>query len=267
MATERPLALVTGASSGIGAALAERLARDGHDLIVVARRRERLEALAGQIRSGSGVAVEVLVADLTGEGDLQRVEARVAGEGRLDLLVNNAGFPGYGPFAEIDPDVAQRLIDIHVLAPLRVTRAALPGMIARGRGAVVNVASLLSLSGPLKIGMAGRATYAGAKSFLLVFTEALAGELAGTGVQAMVCLPGMVESEFHGMRRGGAHGMPIMSSEDVAQAIVVGLDLGETVCVPALDDLSPFDTLRDLQQAILAGGNGTGQLAARYREP
>jgi short-subunit dehydrogenase len=83
----------------------------------------------------------------------------------------------------------------------------------------------------------------------------------------MVCLPGMVESEFHGMRRGGAHGMPIMSSEDVAQAIVAGLGLGETVCVPALDDPAPFEALRDLQQAILAGGNRTGQLAARYLRP
>jgi short-subunit dehydrogenase len=267
LTSERTLALVTGASSGIGAALAERLAGDGHDLIIVARRRERLEALAERLQAETGVAVEVLVADLTNADDLHRVEARVADEARLELLVNNAGFPGYGPFAEIDPDVGERLIDLHTLAPLRVTRAALPGMIARGRGAVVNVASLLSLSGPLKIGMAGRATYAGAKAFLLVFTQALAGELEGTGVRAMVCLPGMVESEFHGMRRGGAHGMPIMSSEDVAQAIVVGLGLGETVCVPALDDLAPFDALRDIQRAILADGNRTSQLAARYRRP
>jgi short-subunit dehydrogenase len=265
--SERTLALVTGASSGIGAALAERLAGDGHDLIVVARRRERLEALAERLQAETGVVVEVLVADLTNADDLHRVEARVEDEARLDLLVNNAGFAGYGPFAEIDPDVGERLIDIHALAPLRVTRAALPGMIARGRGAVVNVASLLSLSGPLKIGMAGRATYAGAKAFLPAFTQALAGELENTGVRAMVCLPGMVESEFHGMRRGGAHGMPIMSSEDVAQAIVAGLGLGETVCVPALDDPAPFEALRDLQQAILAGGNRTGQLAARYLRP
>jgi short-subunit dehydrogenase len=266
MPHDRRLALVTGASSGIGQALAERLARDGHDLIVVARRRDRLTALAEKLKSETGAEVEVLVADLTAAADVRRVEERVADEPRLDLLVNNAGFAGYGPFAELDPAVAEHLVDVHVLAPVRVTRAALPGMIARGHGAVVNVASLLALSGPLKIGMAGRATYAGAKAFLLAFTQALVGELEGTGVQAMVCLPGMVESEFHGIRRGSIPGLKIMSSEDVAQAIVAGLALGEVVCAPGVDDPSVFDQLRDLQQAALASGNRTGELAARYRQ-
>ena len=190
----------------------------------------------------------------------------MAGDGRLHLLVNNAGFAGYGPFAELDPAVAEDLVGVHVLAPVRVTRAALPGMIARGHGAVVNVASLLALSGPLKIGMAGRATYAGAKSFLLAFTQALAGELEGTGVHTMVCLPGMVESEFHGIRRGSVPGLKVMSSQNVAQAIVAGLELGEVVCAPGVDDPGLFDQLRDLQQATLANGNRTGELAARYRQ-
>ncbi len=268
MSTSRPLALVTGASSGIGRALAERLARDGYDLIVVARRRERLEALAAQLRAAPGAEVEVLVADLTEPGDVARVERRVAAEERLSLLVNNAGFSGYGPFPEIDPDVMRGVIAIHVTTPVTLIRAALPGMIARGAGAVVNVASLLSLSGPLRLGMSGRATYAGAKSFQLVFTQALAAELEGTGVRAMVCLPGMVESEFHGVTAQTRRpGMPaLMSSEDVAQAIVAGLALGEVVCVPALDDAAAtFEQFRELQQATLAGGNRTGQLAARYR--
>jgi len=266
MSHDRRLALVTGASSGIGEALARRLARDGHDLIVVARRGDRLTALAESLTSETGAEVEVLVADLTAPDDVQRLEKRVAGERRLDLLVNNAGFAGYGPFVEIDPVVAERLVAVHVLAPVRITRAALPGMIARGHGAVVNVASLLALSGPLKIGMAARATYAGAKSFLLAFTQSLAGELEGTGVHAMVCLPGMVESEFHGIRRSSVPGLQVMSSEDVAQAIVVGLRLGEVVCAPGVDDLGLFDQLRDLQQAILAGGARTAELTARYRQ-
>jgi len=266
MPHDRRLALVTGASSGIGQALAERLARDGHDLIVVARRRDRLTALAERLTDETGAEVEVLVADLTAADDVHRLKERVAGEPRLHLLVNNAGFAGYGPFVELDPATAEDLVAVHVLAPLQVTRAALPGMIARGRGAVVNVASLLALSGPLKIGMAGRATYAGAKSFLLAFTQSLAGELEGTGVHAMACLPGMVESEFHGIRRGSVPGLPIMSSEDVARAIVVGLELGEVVCAPGVDDPGLFDQLRDLQQATLASGNRTGELAARYRQ-
>jgi hypothetical protein len=267
MSTQRPLALVTGASSGIGRALAGLLARDGHDLIVVARRAERLEALAAELRSQAGSQVEVVVADLTDEADVARLAARVAAEERLALLVNNAGFSGYGPFAAVEADVLRRVVAIHVTTPATLTRAALPGMIARGAGAVVNVASLLALSGPLRLGMAGRATYAGAKSFQLVFTQALAAELEGSGVRAMVCLPGMVESEFHGSRPLAARlGMPpLMSSEDCARAIVAGLALREVVCVPGLEDAPAFfERFRELQQETLAAGNGTGRLARRY---
>ena len=267
MTAPRPLALVTGASSGIGRELAGLLARDGHDLIVVARRRERLEALAADLRAGTGAQVEVVVADLTDAAEVARVAARAADEPRLALLVNNAGFSGYGPFAELDPDVMQGLLAIHVTTPVTLIRAALPGMVARGAGAVVNVASLLSLSGPLRLGMAGRATYAGAKSFQLVFIQALAAELEGTGVRAMVCLPGMVESEFHGSHSlAGRPGVPpLMSSADCARAIVAGLALGEVVCVPGLDDAAAvFAQFRDLQQQTLAAGNRSGRLAPRY---
>jgi len=271
MSGQRPLALVTGASSGIGQALAERLASDGYDLIVVARRGRRLGALAERLQAEHGVAVEALVADLTEPEDLARVEARVvqAAEERLTLLVNNAGFSGYGPFVEVEQAILERLMAIHVTTPVRLIRAALPGMLARAEGAVVDVASLLSLSGPLPMRMGARATYAAGKSFQLVFMQALAQELEDTGVQAMVCLPGMVESEFHGIRQESRPpGMPpLMSAADVAQAIVTGLARGEVVCVPGLEDAQPiFEQLRDLQQATLAGGNATGRLAARYRE-
>ncbi len=165
---------------------------------------------------------------------------------------------------EIDPDVAEGLVRIHALAVARLTRAALPGMVARGSGAVINVASLLALSGPLPLGrMTGRATYAGAKAFMLAFTEALAGELEGSGVRAMVLLPGMVHSEFHGERGLPAH-LPVMAAADVVDAALAGLALGEVVCVPGLEDIGLFERLRDLQQAILAGGNQV-QVAERYR--
>ena len=259
----RPLALVTGASSGIGAAFAERLARDGYDVLIVARRAGRLDQLAQRLQAEFGVGVEPLVADLTDFGGIASVE-RTLLEWRPDLLVNNAGFSGYGPFREIDPDVAENLLRIHALAVTRLTRAALPGMVARGSGGVINVASLLSLSGPLALGrMTGRATYAGAKAFMLAFTQALAGELQGSGVRAMVLLPGMVHSEFHG-ERGLPPTLPVMSAADVADAALGGLAMGEVVCVPGLEDIGLFDKLRDLQQAILSGGN-QAQVAERYR--
>jgi short-subunit dehydrogenase len=265
MEQERSVALVTGASSGIGAALSERLAHDGRDLVVVARRRERLEALARRLHAEAGVTVEVLAADLTEPDQLKQVMARLHEDERIDLLVNNAGFGGYGPFAELEPTFADRLVGVHVRAPMRLTRAVLPGMLTRGRGAVVNVASLLALSGPLHAPMSGRATYVGAKAFLLAFTQALAVELEGTGVQAMVVLPGMVETEFFSTRRGGDPGaQSLMSAPDVAQAIVVGLELGEVICVPGLDDTSLFDALRNVQKATLFG-RSAAQLAERYR--
>jgi short-subunit dehydrogenase len=266
-ASERRLALVTGVSSGIGMALAERLARDGYDLVVVARRRERLESLAEPLRAERGAGVGVLVADLTDDGDVAVVERRVADEPRLALLVNNAGFPGYGRFTEVEAETLRAVVAIHAMTPMRRTRAALPGMLARRSGAIVNVSSLLSLSGPVPMRMAARATYAGAKSFQLVFTQSLAQELDGTGVRAMVCLPGMVESEFHGITSGDRPpGVPpLMPAEEVATAIVAGLARGEVVCVPGLEDDSVFERLAGLQGAAMAGGNLSGRLASRYR--
>lgn len=266
MTSDRPIALVTGASSGIGAALAKRLAHDGRDLVLVARRKQRLDAIARRLEAETEAEVEVLPADLTDPPQLQEVVHRLHDDSRIDMLVNNAGFGGYGFFAELEPDFADRLVGVHVRAPMRLTRAALPGMVSRGRGAIVNVASLLALSGPLKVPMSGRATYVGAKSFLLSFTQALALELEGTGVQAMVCLPGMVETEFFSTKRGG--GPPsiptLMTAHDVAQAIVVGLELHEVICAPGLEDMTLFDSLRDVQKATLFGGVAA-QLATRYR--
>lgn len=264
MQPARPLALVTGASSGIGEAFCERLAGDGHDLVIVARRRERLETLASRLREAAGVTVDVLVADLTVPADLQRV-AGAATNDRLALVVNNAGFSGYGPFAEVAPDTLAKLIAVHVTAPVTLCRAAVPGMVARARGAVVNIASLLALSGPLPAGrMPFRATYAGAKSFLLTFTQALAGELQGSGVHAMVCLPGMVATEFHGLGVTYPPGLPVMEPAGVARAIVAGLAAGEVVCVPGLEETDVLERMKELQQATLAGGNKV-EIAGRYR--
>jgi uncharacterized protein len=266
MATDRNIALVTGASSGIGAALATRLAHDGRDLVIVARRQERLETIAHRLQEETDSAVEVLAADLTEPPQLELVVERLRDDPRIDMLVNNAGFGGYGFFAELEADFADRLVGVHVRAPMRLTRAALPGMVSRGHGAIVNVASLLAISGPLKAPMSGRATYVGAKAFVLAFTQALALELEGTGVQAMAVLPGMVETEFFSTKRGG--GPPtvptLMSAEDVAQAIVVGLELGEVICAPGLEDMTLFDALRDVQKATLFG-RSAAHLATRYR--
>src|SRR5579863_6755731 len=142
----RPLALVTGASAGIGQSFAVELAQAGHDLIVVARRRERLEALAERLHAAHEARIEVLVADLATPAGVEVVAARAAAA-PLDLLVNNAGFGGYRRFVELDPKVADDLLSVHIRAVVQVSRAALPGMIARKQGGIINIASLLAFSG------------------------------------------------------------------------------------------------------------------------
>jgi short-subunit dehydrogenase len=262
----RPLALVTGASSGIGAAFAERIARDGHDLILVARRRDRLEALAERLRGETGVAAEPLAADLTDAGALSQLEARIAGEERLALLVNNAGFGGYRPFVEIEPNIIDELIGVHIRAVARLTRAALPGMVRRGAGGVVNIASLLALSGALPPNpLPYRAMYAGAKAFILAFTEALSGELGSSGVRVQACLPGLVDTEYHAVTgRDPGKMPPMMKAADVVAASLAALAHGEVVCVPGLDDAALLERLAEVRRTVLTSANRPA-LAQRYR--
>ncbi|MBV9137106.1 MAG: SDR family NAD(P)-dependent oxidoreductase [Hyphomicrobiales bacterium] len=265
----RPRALVTGASAGIGVAFAERLARAGHDLVLVARRRDRLVALADRLERETGAQAEVVCADLNDPSALARVEAITAADENLVLLVNNAGFGGYKPFLSIDPKTIDDLIDIHIRAVTRLTRAALPGMVRRGKGGVINVASLLALSGNLPPDpLPFRATYAGAKSFLLTFTQTLAGELKDTGVQVQVCLPGRVDTEFHSLQGFDTTKLPpSMIAQDIATAALAGLALGEVVCVPALADAASLDRLAESELAVFrAATQSKPALAPRYRE-
>jgi short-subunit dehydrogenase len=264
----RPVALITGASSGIGASFARRLAADAHDLVLVARRRERLDDLAKELRSRHGSNTEVLAADLADTAALSQVESR-ASKGDVTLLVNNAGFAGYRPFKDLDPTVADELLRLQVLAVTRLTRAALPAMLARRAGAVINVASLLALSGSIPANpMPYRAVYAGAKAYVLTFTRALAGELKDSGIKLQVLLPGVVSTEFHdqlNLDRNRLASMA-MQPDDVAAASLAALEAGELVCVPGLDDPSLIDKLGTAERAVMESANRP-QLASRYKTP
>jgi short-subunit dehydrogenase len=267
-ASGRSIALVTGASGGIGAAFAKHLARLGNDIIVTARRRERLEALAERLRRDHGVDVEVVVADLADAADLDRLAGITATRPRLTLLVNNAGFGGYGPFASLDAATVGQLIDVHVRATVRLSHAALPGMLERGRGAVVNVASLLAFSATVTTTPPPlRATYAGAKSFVVAFTQLLAAELAATPVRAMVVCPGVVRTEFHEIQGIDVAAAAAMSADDLVAGTLLGLERGEVVCAPALEDESLIAAIGVAQRTLLGavgGPSATGELAARY---
>jgi short-subunit dehydrogenase len=261
-------ALVTGASSGLGAAFAERLAHDQYDLILVARRRDRLEGLAQRLHDAHSVTVDFVAADLTQPAGLKAVEDRIAAASALTLLVNNAGFGGYRPFVSLDPDRAEELIRLQVVAVTRLTRAALPGMIARGKGAVINVSSRLAYSATLPSPpLPKRATYAATKAFVNTFSQLLANELEGTGVRVQALCPSLVQSEFHeqvGVDPATFPAGMLMAPEEVVQASLAGLELGEVVCMPTLADPALLARV-DESQRHLFEQTRTGRLADRYQ--
>ncbi len=263
----RPHAVVTGASSGIGKAFAERLARDGYDLTVVARRRDRLEELARALRRDPGVGVEIVAADLGRSADVLALEGRLADDSALEMLVNSAGFADHMPFIQLDPDKAEEVIRVQVIAVTRLTRAALPGMLVRRKGAIVNVSSRLAFSGPVAIrGMAPTATYAGTKAYINTFTQILSREVEGTGVKVQALCPAIVLSEFHVRQGIDPKRFPadiVSTPEQVVQASLAGLRLGEVICLPGMEDPSLFNRLED-DQRLFFERSGAGGLASRY---
>lgn len=261
MSNARPLALVTGASSGIGAAYARRLAKEGHDLVVVARRRDRLEELS---REFPDVRIDVLEADLGTDAGLDAV-CRRAAESPLALLVNNAGLAHYMPFVDLPAEKASELVRVNVLAPTMITRAAVAGMVARGAGAIVNVASLLAFSGPAAMPMLPkRVVYAGSRSYVVTFTQVLAAELAGTGVKVQALCPGLVKTEFHTRQGIDLSSRPRMEADDVVQASRKALELGELVCAPGLEDAALLARIDEAEIAVLPAAANTA-IASRYR--
>jgi short-subunit dehydrogenase len=224
-------ALVTGASSGIGEAFVERLARDGWDLVLVARSGPALETLAKELGEAHGVDIEVEVADLTDAAALRRVETLVAGR-PLDLLVNNAGMGTSGAFAGSDVEREEQEIQLNVTALMRLTRAALPGMIERGSGAVINVSSLAGM-GPYPY----TAVYGASKAFVNSFSEALVEELRGTGVKVQALCPGFTRTRFQeraGVDPSTVPGFAWMEAESVVDASLASLEKGEVISVPGL---------------------------------
>jgi short-subunit dehydrogenase len=222
--------MVTGASSGIGEAFAEALAKDRYDLVVIARRGERLAEVAKRLTDRYDTDVEVFPADLTEDAGLHSVESRLASDRELTLLVNSAGFGTIGPFIDLDPDRLEQEIRLNVVALTRLTRAALPAMIRRGEGAIVNVSSLAGLyPGPYG------ATYGATKAYVNSLSEALQEEVRGTGVQIQLLCPGFTRTEFQevaGAETSRIPGFAWMSAEEVVKESLDGLRSRTSVVVP-----------------------------------
>ena len=254
------LALVTGATSGIGAAFAERLAADGYDLIIVGRRAARLETFAA---AHPEVNIRTVAADLSTQDGIDAV-ARLGAQEPLDMLVNNAGVSHYMPLADLPADKARELVNVKVLGPTQLMRAAVGPMQQRGAGTILNVAGMIAFSGPAdKSVMPRRAVYAGTLAYLLAMTQTLAAEVEDSGVKAAVVCPGVVATEFHSAQGIDMSAVPRMSADDVVTAALRGLDLGETVIAPGVQD---YQLLQDVFTADLAAFAGQSpQLATRYR--
>lgn len=229
--TERPVAVVTGASTGIGAEFARALAARGHGLVLVARNEARLKELAATLESEHGAAVEVLAADLETDDGVARVEARVGDAASpVELLINNAGFGTNGAFHElpIEGEVAE--IQLNVVALVRLTRAALGAMVPRGAGGVINVSSIGAYQPTPHM-----ATYSATKAFVSSFTNAIHEELKDTGVKAMVLAPGYTHTEFHLRAKANKDGMPgfiWQTPDEVVETALKSYDKGRAVCIP-----------------------------------
>ncbi|WP_158898206.1 SDR family oxidoreductase [Burkholderia sp. L27(2015)] len=255
-------ALITGASTGIGAIYADRLARRGYDLILVARDQARLDTLAGRLAAETGRKVSVLAADLTDKADLRRVEERLRSDSSITTLVNNAGFGATKPLFETDIDRLETMIALNVTALTRLTSAVVPGLIERGNGLIINIASIAALAPEILNG-----TYAGSKAYVLTFTQSLHHELANKGIRVQAVLPGATSSEFWDRAGVPIAYLPtqiVMSPDDMVDAALAGLDQNELVTIPSLPDAADFTTFDNARRAL--GPNlSRSQAADRYK--
>lgn len=254
------LALVTGATSGIGAAFAQSLAGDGHDLVIVGRRAERLAEFAA---AHPDVNVQTVAADLSTERGVDAVAA-VAQSQPVELLINNAGVAHYMPLADLPFAQAKELTYLKSVAPMLLARAVLPGMLERGTGTIATIAGMIAFSGPAPSSvMPRRAIYGGGLANAVAFTQLLAAELEATPVRVQVVCPGVVATEFHTVQGMDLSAVPRMSADDVVTACRRGLELGEVVTAPGVEDAS---LLEDVFRADLAAFNAQSpHLATRYR--
>ncbi|MFF3215455.1 SDR family NAD(P)-dependent oxidoreductase [Streptomyces sp. NPDC002886] len=254
------LALVTGATSGIGLAFAERLAADGHDLIVVGRTQDKLDAFAD---AHPHVKVRTVAADLSTPQGIDAVAAYCADE-PLDLLINNAGVAHYMPLADLPAGKAREIVNVKVLAPTLLMNAAVGGMQERGKGTIVNIAGMIAFSGPAGPEvMPRRAVYAGTLAHLVTMSQTLAAELEGTGVTVHVVCPGIVATNFHAAQGIDASAIPRMSTDDFVTGTLRGLELGEVVIAPGIEDRTLLHAVFQADLAAFAGQSPT--LATRYQ--
>jgi short-subunit dehydrogenase len=255
-------ALITGASTGIGAVYADRFAHRGHDLILVARDQQRLQQLAERLRRETSVRVEVLRADLTDKADLRQVEQRLRDDADISVLINNAGLGAHGGLIDADADQLERMIALNVVAVMRLATAAVPGFVARKRGTVINISSVLALAPELFNG-----GYSGTKAYVLNYTQALHGEVSPHGVRVQAVLPGATRTEIWERAGGSVDALPaeiVMEVDEMVDAALAGLDRGELVTIPSLPNAGDWESFNQMRLQ-LGPKLSRNHAAARYK--
>jgi short-subunit dehydrogenase len=251
--------LITGASDGIGAVFADRLARRGNNLILVARRAEKLADLAAKLQAETGVRVEVLAADLAKADDLARIETRLRDDASITGLVNNAGIAGEGSIFELDPAYVTGMIDLNILAVARLSAAIAPRLAQAGKGSIVNLTSVTAL---MPDGFTP--VYPATKAFVLAFTEALHAQLSPSGVRVQAVLPGITRTAiWEEAQLSAIPAEMVMEVGEMVDATLAGFDLGETISIPALPDNAQLDAYLAARDA-LRPNLSLAHAAARY---
>jgi short-subunit dehydrogenase len=250
MATStKGIALVTGASSGIGAIYADRLAHRGYDLILVARNGARLDALAKRLAGETGRTVETVTADLNDKANVGRIEALLRTNVGITALVNNAGVGAAAPLLQSDVDKMEDMIALNVRALTRLTYAAAPGFVARGGGTIINIASIAGISPEILNGV-----YGGTKAFVLAFSQSLHKELAEKNVRVQAVLPGATATDFWDTAGQPVEHLPsqiVMRADEMVDAALAGLDQGELVTIPSLPDVADWQAYEAARQKLM----------------
>jgi short-subunit dehydrogenase len=258
--TTIPSVLITGASTGIGAAYAERFARRGHDLVLVARDMARMEALGTRLRQENGVAIDIIRADLTQPAELATVETRLRDDARIGILVNNAGTAIGGSFIEQNTDDITRLVALNTTALLRLASAIAPRLAKAGEGAIVNIGSVVGLAPEF-----GMTVYGATKAFVLFLSQGLSLELAPKGVYVQAVLPATTRTEIWEHVGADINTLSnVMEVDDLVDAALVGFDRREPVTIPPLPDARQWDALQAARQAMLPNYRNEHP-AERYR--
>lgn len=255
-------ALVTGSSSGIGALYADRLAHRSYDLILVARDKAKLDALAAKLVKDTGRKVEVLPADLNAKADLRRVEERLKSDQSITMLVNNAGIGSAGPLLTSDADQMDAMIQLNVVALTRLTLAAAPAFVARKNGIIVNISSIAAVAPEILNGV-----YGGSKAYVVNFTQALHKEVSDKGVQVQAVLPGAISTEFWERAGTAVSNLPaqiVMQGDELVDAALAALDQKELITLPSLPDIADWDKFEAARKALGPGLSRT-HAASRYK--